>query len=88
MTATPIPRSLALALYGDMDLSLMRGMPPGRKPVQTTVVSTRSMSRLAEGMQRILDQQGRIYWIVPRIDDDDVSVQLTVAIAISWFQPP
>jgi len=75
MTATPIPRSLALALYGDMDLSLMRGMPPGRKPVQTTVVSTRSMSRLAEGMQRILNQQGRIYWIVPRIDDDDVSVQ-------------
>jgi len=75
MTATPIPRSLALALYGDMDLSLMRGMPPGRKPVQTTVVSTRSMSRLTEGMQRILNQQGRIYWIVPRIDDDDVSVQ-------------
>jgi len=75
MTATPIPRSLALALYGDMDLSLMRGMPPGRKPVQTTVVSSRSMSRLAEGMRRILDQQGRIYWIVPRIDDDDVSVR-------------
>jgi len=75
MTATPIPRSLALALYGDMDLSLMRGMPPGRKPVQTTIVSARSLRRLAEGMQRILDRHGRIYWIVPRIDDDDVSVQ-------------
>jgi len=75
MTATPIPRSLALALYGDMDLSLMRGMPPGRKQVKTTVVSSRAMRKLAEGMQRILDRQGRIYWIVPRIDDDDVSVQ-------------
>jgi len=74
MTATPIPRSLALALYGDMDLSLMRGMPPGRKPVRTTIVSARSMSRLAEGIRRILDRQGRIYWVVPRIDDDEVSV--------------
>jgi len=75
MTATPIPRSLALALYGDMDLSLMRGMPPGRKPVKTTVLSTGGMRKILDGMRRILDQGGRIYWIVPRIDDDDVSVQ-------------
>jgi len=69
MTATPIPRSLALALYGDMDLSLMRGMPPGRKPVETRVISGRG--KLAEGMHRILDKGGRIYWIVPRIDEDE-----------------
>lgn len=77
MTATPIPRSLALALYGDMDLSLMKGMPPGRKPVKTSVISSKSLARLAEGMQRILAGQGRIYWIVPRIneDDDGVSVE-------------
>jgi len=69
MTATPIPRSLALSLYGDMDLSLMRGMPPGRKPVDTRVVGSRS--KLAEGMHRVLDEGGRIYWIVPRIDEDE-----------------
>jgi len=69
MTATPIPRSLALSLYGDMDLSLMRGMPPGRKPVDTRVVASRG--KLAEGMQRVLDDAGRIYWIVPRIDEDE-----------------
>ena len=69
MTATPIPRSLALSLYGDMDLSLMHGMPPGRKPVDTRVVASRS--KLAEGMRRVLDEGGHIYWIVPRIDEDE-----------------
>ncbi|MDX8412000.1 MAG: ATP-dependent DNA helicase RecG, partial [Mariprofundaceae bacterium] len=81
MTATPIPRSLALALYGDMDLSLMQGMPPGRKPVQTTVISPGSQAKLAEGMQRMLDQGANIYWIVPRIDEDEdgASVQQRAA---------
>ncbi len=76
MTATPIPRSLALALYGDMDLSLMRGLPPGRKPVKTSVISPRAIAKLADGMQRILDRQGRIYWIVPRIDEDEDGVSV------------
>jgi len=74
MTATPIPRSLALALYGDMDLSLMRGMPPGRKPVETRVISGRG--KLADGMRRMLDEGGRIYWIVPRIDEDEDGISV------------
>jgi len=71
MTATPIPRTLALALYGDMRLSLMRGLPPGRKPVETTVLSASSTGKLIDGMRRILDGGGRIYWIVPRIDEEE-----------------
>jgi ATP-dependent DNA helicase RecG len=71
MTATPIPRTLALALYGDMDLSVMRGLPPGRKPVQTRVLSAKSLAKLYQGMRRLLDQGARIYWIVPRIDEDE-----------------
>jgi len=74
MTATPIPRSLALALYGDMDLSLMRGMPPGRKPVETRVISGRG--KLADGLRRMLDEDGRIYWIVPRIDEDEDGISV------------
>jgi ATP-dependent DNA helicase RecG len=87
MTATPIPRSLALALYGDMDLSLMRGVPPGRKPVQTLVIATHRMKALAEGMQRILDDGGRIYWIVPRIDEDEdgISVDQRVELLEGYF---
>jgi len=69
MTATPIPRTLALALYGDLDLSVMRGLPPGRKPVITRVV--RRSQRLREALARMLAEGGRIYWIVPRIDDED-----------------
>jgi len=76
MTATPIPRSLALALYGDMDLSLMRGMPPGRKPVQTRVLAASRMKALADGMRRILAEGGRIYWIVPRIDEDEDGISV------------
>jgi len=69
MTATPIPRSLAMSVYGDMDLTVMRGMPIGRKPVDTRVLKSNSLSQLAAGMQRLLDTGGRIYWIVPRIDE-------------------
>ncbi len=75
MTATPIPRSLAMALYGDLQLTVMQGMPPGRKPVETRVLKPASRLALAAGMQRIMDQGGSIYWIAPRIDDDDASVE-------------
>jgi len=88
MTATPIPRTLALSLYGDMDLSIMRGMPPGRKPVETRVIRSEKMQPLVAGMQRILDAGGRIYWIVPRIDedeDDGVSVDQRVELLKRYF---
>ncbi len=87
MTATPIPRTLALALYGDMDLSIMRGMPPGRLPVETRVIASSKMQPLMGGMQRILDAEGRIYWIVPRIDEDEdgLSVDQRVELLKSYF---
>lgn len=71
MSATPIPRSLALALFGDLDLTLMQGMPPGRKPVETRIYAAKDKEKLYQGMQRILDQGGQIYWIVPRIAQED-----------------
>jgi len=87
MTATPIPRTLALSLYGDMDLSIMRGMPPGRKQVETRVIKSDKMQPLVGGMQRILDAGGRIYWIVPRIDEDEdgVSVDQRVDLLKGYF---
>ncbi len=71
MTATPIPRSLALALYGDMDLSIMQGLPQGRKPIETRVITEQKLPALLDAIARMLAQDGRIYWIVPRIDEDE-----------------
>jgi len=71
MTATPIPRSLALALYGDMHLSIMQGLPQGRKPIETRVITEQKLPALADAIERMLNQEGRIYWIVPRIDEDE-----------------
>ena len=76
MTATPIPRSLALALYGDMHLSIMQGLPQGRKPIETRVIAADKMPALADAVQRMLAQDGRVYWIVPRIDEDDDMVSV------------
>ena len=68
MTATPIPRTLALALYGDLELSVMRGLPPGRKPVITRVL--RDRRALKEALARLLATGGRAYWIAPRVEED------------------
>jgi len=85
MTATPIPRSLAMSVYGDMDLTVMRGMPVGRKPVETRVLTSNNLSQLAAGMKRLMDVNGRIYWIVPRIgenDDDDMGTSVLERVEI------
>ena len=76
MTATPIPRTLALSLYGDMDLSIMQGLPAGRKLIETRVLAPEKLSALAEAVDRMLAENGRIYWIVPRIDEDEDSTSV------------
>ncbi len=78
MSATPIPRSLALALYGDMELTVMRGMPAGRKPVETRLLSPAAMPKLLAGVQRLVAAGARVYWIVPLIDDEELSVDARV----------
>jgi len=65
----------------------MRGMPPGRKSVETRVIAAGKMQPLAAGMQRMLKADGRIYWIVPRIDEDEggISVDQRVALLQQYF---
>jgi len=71
MTATPIPRTLAMTFYADLDVSSIDEMPPGRKPVDTVAVPE---SRRAEVVARVADacRQGRqVYWVCPLIDESE-----------------
>ncbi len=71
MTATPIPRTLALTVYGDLDLTLLDQMPPGRKPIITEIVKPSERSRAYAKMHEQLAEGRQAYVICPRIDEPD-----------------
>ena len=73
MTATPIPRTLALTIYGDLDLSVIDQMPSGRKPVETVIVppSEKSRSQVYTDIRTRLDEGRQAYVICPRIAEPD-----------------
>ena len=78
MTATPIPRSLALAQYGDMDLSVLDEKPPGRKPVVTTLASTARLDDVVQHLRRAVAEGRQAYWVCPLVEESEVST-LTAA---------
>jgi len=71
MTATPIPRTLALTAYGDMDVSRITGRPPGRKPVETRVMSAGRMDELIGHLRTALDRGQRAYWVCPLVEESE-----------------
>jgi ATP-dependent DNA helicase RecG len=71
MTATPIPRTLALTLYGDLDLTLLDQMPVGRKPVITEIVSAPKRKASYDHIRTLLEAGRQAYVICPRIDEPD-----------------
>lgn len=71
MTATPIPRSLALTVYGDLDLSVLDELPPGRQPIETVLYSERDRNRVHALLQRELAQGRQAYVVVPLIEESD-----------------
>jgi ATP-dependent DNA helicase RecG len=79
MTATPIPRTLALTIYGDLDLSLLDEMPPGRKRVITEVVQPHKRNDAYERIRTELEAGRQLYVICPRIDEPDPSKELALA---------
>lgn len=78
MTATPIPRSLALAQYGDMDVSVLDEKPPGRKPIQTALVSVERMEEVISHLRRAIADGRQAYWVCPLVEESEVS-ELTAA---------
>jgi ATP-dependent DNA helicase RecG len=71
MTATPIPRTLALTAYGDMDVSRITGRPPGRQPIETRVMSADRLDELIRHMRTALDRGQRAYWVCPLVEESE-----------------
>jgi ATP-dependent DNA helicase RecG len=82
MTATPIPRTLALTTFGDLDVSTIRGLPPGRTPVQTIARSDARRDEIYGLVRRTLEQGGQAYVVYPLVDDSE-KVDLKAATAMA-----
>lgn len=73
MTATPIPRSLALAQYGDMDVSVLDEKPPGRQPITTALISTGKLDQVVERLRAAVAEGRQCYWVCPLVEESEVS---------------
>jgi ATP-dependent DNA helicase RecG len=71
MSATPIPRTLAQAVHGDLDVSILDEKPPGRKPVETRAVPDTRIEEVIEAVGRALKRGERAFWVCPRVDADE-----------------
>jgi len=78
MTATPIPRTLAMSQYGDMDLSLLDEKPAGRKPIETVLVSLGRMDQVIERLRAAIAAGRQAYWVCPLVDESEL-IALTAA---------
>ncbi len=83
MTATPIPRTLALSLHGDLDVSQIDELPPGRKPIQTTVLTGRERTHAYDLIRREIAQGRQVYVVLPLVDESE---KLDLRSAIEEFQ--
>ena len=73
MTATPIPRTLTLAQYGEMDVSRLDEMPPGRQPIETLVISEDRLDEVVNALGRHLSEGGQAYWVCPLVEESERS---------------
>lgn len=82
MTATPIPRTLLLTQWGEMDVSRLGAKPPGRQPIRTTLHSAGTLPELLDAVGRKLDEEARIYWVCPMVAESEL---LDIAAAEARF---
>ena len=71
MTATPIPRSLLLTAYGDLDCSRLIGKPPGRKAVDTRIISNNRLTDVISSVGRAIQKNAKVYWICPLVEESE-----------------
>jgi len=73
MTATPIPRTLTLSHYGEMDVSRLDEMPPGRQPIETRVMAVDRLDEIVEALGRHIGGGGQSYWVCPLVEESETS---------------
>jgi ATP-dependent DNA helicase RecG len=71
MTATPIPRSLVLTYFGDMDVSTLREKPPGRQPIDTRALPLERIGEVTASLSRALAAGSRVYWVCPLVEESE-----------------
>lgn len=71
MTATPIPRTLVLTYFGDMDVSTLREKPAGRKPVETRALPLERIDEVVAGLQRAIETGAQAYWVCPLVEENE-----------------
>ena len=89
MTATPIPRTLTLAQYGEMDVSRLDEMPPGRQPIETRVIALERIDEVMAGLGRHIGAGGQAYWVCPLVEEsetgDDAAAEARAAVLRQMF---
>jgi len=73
MTATPIPRTLTLSQYGEMDVSRIDELPPGRQAIETRVISDGRLAEVVDGLERHIAGSGQAYWVCPLVEESEKS---------------
>ena len=73
LTATPIPRTLVLTYFGDMDVSELREKPAGRQPIDTRTIPLDRLDEVIEAVGRALDEGQRVYWVCPLVEESETS---------------
>jgi ATP-dependent DNA helicase RecG len=73
MTATPIPRTLTLSHYGEMDVSRLDEMPPGRQPIETRVMAVDRLEEIVAALGRHIGGEGQAYWVCPLVEESETS---------------
>jgi ATP-dependent DNA helicase RecG len=81
MSATPIPRTLAMTFYADLDVSVLDEMPPGRKPVVTRLVKNKRRAEVIERVRRACGEGRQAYWVCPLIEESE-KLELQTAVAL------
>lgn len=78
MTATPIPRTLTMTAYGDMDSSILREKPKGRQKIDTRAVMLERAPEVVEGLRRAIADGNKVYWICPLVEEQDEETADTI----------